>query len=174
MSTLLVNREAFGQTSGCSHPKTLACTWICRLSNRDQWGSSNISATVTTNSMQTTKRKPIPCSAPAGAHKRRHYEFVPGSFVFKEVILDDEDDKAPTSPKVRGRGTRDKPFSLDLNHTREISKPDSFPPLFTGVGDNRSPDGELPITVSKKGILAEQGGPEIGATCKFASTSRVV
>ncbi|KAI9779807.1 MAG: hypothetical protein M1839_007120, partial [Geoglossum umbratile] len=107
---------------------------------------------------------PIHCSVPAGAHKRRHYEFAPGSFVFKEVILDDEDDRAPISPKTKGRRTRDKPFSLDLNWTGEISKPDSSPPLFPGVGDSRSPAGELPIAISTKEILSEQGGPEIRAT----------
>jgi hypothetical protein len=149
--------EVYSKTSDCSHSKASACTWVCRLNNRDQQGSANLNTSSTTNGTQSAKRKSVSYSVQAKAPKRRHYEFIPGSFVYKEIISE-SDDEASLLPKIRGRGTRDKPFYLDLDHTKDFPKQDRPSSLLPRAGEYRSPTPRSPVAILKKGV-----------TCRFCS-----
>ncbi|KAI9769352.1 MAG: hypothetical protein M1840_004053 [Geoglossum simile] len=142
--TIAEDEEAHSKTSGCSHLKPSACTWICRLSNGDQRGLVNLNTSSTANSTQTAEGKLGSYSVRVRAPKRRQYEFIPGSFVYTEVISESEEEEeegALLFAKTRGRGTRDKPFYLDLDHTKD-------------------PDRSLSLLPRAD----EQSGLEIGAT----------
>ncbi|KAH0543078.1 hypothetical protein FGG08_002591 [Glutinoglossum americanum] len=119
-----LQENALTQAPKCSHPSGYACTWICHMNDGEQQG---LNAFTTVNKPKATKRR-----SPAGGieepkskrHAPRPYEFIPGSFAFIEVIPSDGDDKVLAGLKIKGRGTRDRPFALDIDIAEDTANLD--------------------------------------------------